>query len=57
VVTADTPLKGQRELDFRKNFFLPAHLKMANFPEQPTGVGINADFDPSLSWKDIDWLR
>jgi isopentenyl diphosphate isomerase/L-lactate dehydrogenase-like FMN-dependent dehydrogenase len=49
VITADTPLKDQRELDFRSNFLLPAHLMMANFPELegPTGVGINADFDPS----------
>jgi isopentenyl diphosphate isomerase/L-lactate dehydrogenase-like FMN-dependent dehydrogenase len=59
VVTADNPLKGRRELDFRNNFFVPAHLTMANFPDLkvPTGVGVNADFDPNISWKDIEWLR
>lgn len=53
VVTTDTPLKGRGDLDFRINFFVPAHSTMANFPDLkvPAGVGVNADFDPNISWK------
>ncbi len=68
VLTVDTPLLGRREADERNGFGLPAHLRMANFTgrgeARPTEPGISAltlhtlaEFDPSLTWEALDWLR
>lgn len=69
VVTIDAPLFGQRRADVRNRFSLPGHLKLANLDgERATGVvssmggsGLNEyvinQFDPSITWQDIKWLK
>lgn len=71
VVTVDTPKLGRREADIHNKFELPQHLTFANFVEGTSedrrrtkkvdGSGLAAYiaslFDPSLSWKDITWLK
>jgi isopentenyl diphosphate isomerase/L-lactate dehydrogenase-like FMN-dependent dehydrogenase len=69
-LTVDTPLAGQRERDRRNSLRMPAHLQLGNFPashtdqhHQGTGTGsalaqyIAAQWDPSLTWADVEWLR
>jgi len=69
VLTVDAPLLGRRERDVKNAFSLPTFLKVKNLV--PSGYGdldktIGASglatyfaglIDPSLSWKDIAWLR
>jgi len=69
VLTVDAPLLGKRERDARNQFQLPDGLSIENmmpagYADMPTGVadsGLSAYFagmiDPSLCWKDIEWLR
>ncbi len=69
VLTVDAPLLGRRERDVRNAFSLPGDLKVKNLVpvgygdcDAPAGdSGLAAYFasliDPSLSWKDLDWLR
>lgn len=69
VVTIDAPLFGQRRDDVRNRFSLPGHLRLANLDgERATGVvsamggsGLNeyviSQFDPSITWQDIKWLK
>jgi 4-hydroxymandelate oxidase len=69
-LTVDTPLAGPRERDRRNNLRMPAHLTLANFDashtemhHQGSGPGsslaqyITAQWDPALTWKDVEWLR
>jgi 4-hydroxymandelate oxidase len=69
-LTVDTPLAGNRERDRRNSLRMPAHLELGNFPVSHTehhhrgsGQGsslaqyIAAQWDPSLTWADVDWLR
>jgi 4-hydroxymandelate oxidase len=69
-LTVDTPMAGDRERDRRNSLRMPAHLELANFPashtaqhHQGSGKGsslaqyIAAQWDPSLTWKDVEWLR
>ena len=69
-VTVDTPLAGQRERDLRNRLRMPSHLRLDNFPDAHTQVNqsavdrgsslahyIAAQWDPSLRWTDIEWLR
>ncbi len=69
VLTVDAPLLGRRERDVRNRFRLPPGLAIANL--LPEGYGdmppADADsglaayvasfLDPSLSWRDVAWLR
>jgi 4-hydroxymandelate oxidase len=67
VLTIDTPVLGARYREHRVNFVLPPELKQANLTgldsatgrhHMPAGQGIySAVLDPTLTWKDIDWLR
>lgn len=69
VLTVDAPLLGQRERDVRNRFRLPDDLRVENMfatamesmPEEHSGSGLAAYFatllDPSLTWKDVEWLR
>ena len=69
VLTVDAPLLGRRERDVRNRFRLPPGLAVANLlPDgygelgsAPTDSGLAgyvASFlDPSLTWKDVAWLR
>jgi 4-hydroxymandelate oxidase len=68
VLTVDAPLLGRRERDVRNGFHLPPGMSVANL--LPAGMdklaarmgdsGLAAYvadlLDPSLSWKDLDWL-
>ena len=68
VLTVDAPLLGRRERDVRNGFHLPSGMHAANL--LPAGMGklparggdsglaaYVADLlDPSLCWKDVDWL-
>ena len=67
-VTVDAPIAGRRERDFRNQFTFPSHLPMSNLSgagsdySQPrtTDGGfmgyLNRMFDPSLTWRDLEWL-
>jgi 4-hydroxymandelate oxidase len=69
VLTVDAPFLGRRERDVRNQFALPAELGCANLAgfgydkvaQQIAESGLAAYFaaqlDPSLSWKDVAWLR
>jgi 4-hydroxymandelate oxidase len=67
VLTADAPVLGQRERDLRHRFRLPPELVLANLPaglerlpDAPESSAMAAHFatmiNPSLTWKDLDWL-
>jgi 4-hydroxymandelate oxidase len=68
-LTVTVPVQGNRERDLRNQFRLPAGIEMANFlglrqarfPEGVTGSGLNAfiarEFDPTLTWESVEWLR
>lgn len=65
-LTVDAPLLGVRERDRRNSFSLPKGLQLANLTRVavPKVEGESAlfayvahQFDPSLTWSDIDWLR
>ncbi|XP_052004894.1 2-Hydroxyacid oxidase 2-like isoform X2 [Xyrauchen texanus] len=65
VLTVDVPYTGKRRDDFRNQFKLPPHLKVKNFDgmfQQQAGsqevYGTPANtLDPSISWKDVCWLK
>ncbi len=69
VLTVDAPVLGQREPDVRNGFGLPPHLHLANFhgdlaAEQAGDPGVSAlatyaeaQFDLTLTWEALDWLR
>lgn len=70
VLTVDAPIFGQRWSDIRNGFSLPSHLSLANFDTKSVlAKGVRGDkntsglsnytnslFDPSLTWKDVEWL-
>ena len=68
VLTVDAPFLGTRERDVRNNFTLPDGLSVKNL--LPVNKGdlpesnesnlsgyVQEHLDPSLSWKDVEWLR
>ncbi|MFO0572577.1 MAG: alpha-hydroxy acid oxidase [Polyangia bacterium] len=69
VVTVAAPLWGRREDDVRNRFQLPSGLSVKNlllaglesFPSCDADSGLAAYIaqvlDPSLTWRDIEWLR
>ncbi len=69
VLTVDAPLLGSRERDVRNAFALPEGLAIENASAERHrsvhasggGSGLAHYFaeqlDPSLSWKDVDWLQ
>jgi 4-hydroxymandelate oxidase len=67
-LTASVPVQGNRERDAHNEFRLPASLEMANFSGMrqatfPAASGsgllafISAEFDATLTWDDLAWLR
>jgi 4-hydroxymandelate oxidase len=69
-LTVDTPLSGQRERDRRNSLRMPAHLRLGNFSEAHTAAHhqgeekgsalaqyIADQWDPALTWSDVEWLR
>jgi 4-hydroxymandelate oxidase len=68
VLTVTLPVQGNRERDARNHFRLPPGLEMANFAGRlqadfPEAEGsafdrfIAEQFDPTLTWEAVDWLR
>lgn len=68
VLTVDAPVLGTRERDVRNKFNLPEGLYVKNLlpagkeniPElNDSGLSayVQQHLDPSLSWKDIEWLK
>lgn len=70
VLTVDMPVMGRRGRDIRNRFALPAQVVAAHLPpgaasgahghaaeDSAIAVHTNIAFDPTLSWKDLDWLR
>ena len=65
----DTPRLGRREANERNGFVLPPHLGMPNVGSREQMSQIDAEggsqlaeyfaelIDPSLSWRDVEWLR
>jgi 4-hydroxymandelate oxidase len=68
-LTVDAPILGTRERDVRNRFALPAGLSVQNLvgagqgtvAGQASGSGlatyVSSFIDPSISWKDVEWLR
>ncbi len=67
-LTVDVPVQGNRRRDVRNHFTLPDDIEMANFhglvqSQLPEGEGsglmrfIGSQFDPTLGWEAVDWLR
>ncbi len=68
-LTVTVPVEGNRERDARNRFTLPTGVEMANFtghaqarfPDGGGGSGLGAfihqQFDPSLTWEALEWLR
>jgi 4-hydroxymandelate oxidase len=67
-LTLTVPVQGNRERDARNAFALPTDVEMANFVglrqarfPDASGSRLNAfigrEFDPSLSWEAVSWLR
>ncbi|MEA5533538.1 alpha-hydroxy acid oxidase [Crocosphaera sp. XPORK-15E] len=68
-VTVDAPMMGRREADVRNQFTLPSHLQLANLVSLtdlaiPSTIGESGLFayfqqqiDPSITWKDLEWLQ
>lgn len=65
-VTVDTPLAGARNREERAAFRLPPGMDIPHLRGLPTagarsapreGEIFNAILDPTLTWKDIEWLK
>jgi len=64
-VTVDVPVPGPRERDARNRFQVPPHIRAANLahliPDSADGSAllkyVSDQFDPSLTWETLDWLR
>ncbi len=67
-LTVDVPVAGNRERDVRNHFALPDDVEVANFDGRlqaalPARLGsglthyIATQFDPSLDWAAVEWLR
>lgn len=68
VVTVDTPRLGDRRRDVQNRFripipCLPVNLLQEGLMEKPdehfklASKHVNSIFDPSVTWKDIEWLK
>jgi len=64
VVTTGCPVVGKRDRNIMNRFSLPKNILAANFKKSSIVVHNNpihsidgAELDPSLTWKDIEWLQ
>jgi 4-hydroxymandelate oxidase len=66
-LTVTVPVQGRRERDVRNRFALPSSVELGNFRERHRAivpaeggsgleVFVKFEFDPSLSWRDLEWL-
>lgn len=64
VVTVDVPVRGEREDEKRTRFATPANIPTAYLgadsrkgEQRPSAASeVNALFDPTFRWDDLDWL-
>ena len=68
VVTVDVPMRGRREAEERTRFAMPSGVATALLAAREGALGpagttgnvvaaeVNAVFDPTLNWGDLDWL-
>lgn len=69
VLTVDVPHLGRREADERNRFAMPAHLSLPNVVDRGADLNVQREqpvsalaehaasqLDPTLAWKDVDWL-
>ncbi|CAN1827895.1 Peroxisomal (S)-2-hydroxyacid oxidase GLO4, partial [Linum perenne] len=65
VLTVDCPRLGRREADIRNRMIVPKLKNVEEFVSNEVDAGAgsnleayaNSTFDPSLSWKDVAWLK
>jgi len=61
VLTVGMPIHGKRFRDIKNQFKLPAHCSTGNFETGANGkkiFEITAELlDPSLTWRDVEWLQ
>jgi isopentenyl diphosphate isomerase/L-lactate dehydrogenase-like FMN-dependent dehydrogenase len=61
VFTVDFPAAGRRERDLRAAFALPDDLALPNIPgslaRQDFHAALGKIVDPTLTWRDLEWLR
>jgi 4-hydroxymandelate oxidase len=61
MLTVDFPVAGNRERDTRSDFTLPDDLPQPNFPVPLSRKDVHAAIghivDPTLTWRDLEWLR
>ena len=61
VFTVDFPAAGRRERDLRTAFTLPDDLATPNIPDslqrQDFHAALGQIVDPTLTWRDLEWLR
>jgi 4-hydroxymandelate oxidase len=61
VLTVDLPVAGRRERDTRAGFALPSDLPLPNLParlqREDFHVALGSIFDPTITWRDLEWLR
>jgi 4-hydroxymandelate oxidase len=61
VLTVDFPVAGRRERDLRTDFVLPDDLPAPNLPvtlaRKDFHAALGKIVDPSLTWRDLEWLR
>jgi isopentenyl diphosphate isomerase/L-lactate dehydrogenase-like FMN-dependent dehydrogenase len=64
-LTVDVQRPGNRERDLRNAFKVPPHIRAANFGDAIADVDdgsallryIGDQFDPTLTWEAVEWLR
>jgi isopentenyl diphosphate isomerase/L-lactate dehydrogenase-like FMN-dependent dehydrogenase len=60
LLTIDLPASGRRERDLRTGFDFPLELPVPNVPGNLSGKALQAAFndmvDPSITWRDLEWL-
>jgi 4-hydroxymandelate oxidase len=70
VLTVDTPVLGRRERDVRSAFHLPADMPTPHIgvstgarlgehhrTESALATYVTTHWDPSISWRDLEWLQ
>jgi isopentenyl diphosphate isomerase/L-lactate dehydrogenase-like FMN-dependent dehydrogenase len=64
VLTVGCPVTGKRDRNIRNRFSLPRRVTAANFRRRdvvdhnnPIHSFHGAELDPSLTWRDVEWLR
>lgn len=61
VLTVGVPFSGKRERDMQNLFSLPKQLTTGNFKSNVNAEAIYdftaAQLDPSITWRDVEWLK